>query len=113
MDAMPHGGTLAFTTSADNGEVIVTVEDTGEGIPEEVQARVWDPYFSGKQSEVGNSTAGRGWGLTIVNRIINEHSGTIGFSSELGVGTRFSISLPLHAPNQTAEVVRLRTEKAS
>jgi signal transduction histidine kinase len=113
MDAMPEGGTLAFTTAINQGQVTINVEDTGEGIPEEVQSRVWDPYFSGKASDVGNSTAGRGWGLTIVNRIINEHKGTIRFSSELGVGTRFNISLPLYTEAQAVPVRKMRAEKVS
>jgi signal transduction histidine kinase len=113
MDAMPDGGTLAFSSSSDGEAVNLVVEDTGEGIAEELRSRVWEPYFSGKLSDAGNTTAGRGWGLTIVNRIINEHKGTIRFSSELGVGTRFNISLPLIVTTQSAEVVRIRAEKVS
>ena len=113
MDAMPQGGTLAFSSLVEAGAVSIVVEDTGEGIPEELRSRVWEPYFSGKFSETGNSTAGRGWGLTIVNRIISEHKGTIRFSSEIGVGTRFSISLPIYKEMNNVGIVRLRAEKAS
>jgi signal transduction histidine kinase len=94
MEAMPAGGTLAFSTQANANDVVITVEDEGEGIPENLRSKVWEPYFSGRGSEVGNSTAGRGWGLTIVNRIISEHAGTIRFTSEEKVGTRFIVTLP-------------------
>jgi signal transduction histidine kinase len=95
IDAMPEGGTLAFTTRSLADSVEVTVADTGSGIPEELRSRVWEPYVSGKPTDVGNSTAGRGWGLTIVNRIINQHGGTIRFASVEGHGTRFIFTLPL------------------
>lgn len=94
MEAMPEGGGLAFTTRANSSDVVITVEDDGEGIPEALRSKVWEPYFSGRGSDVGNSTAGRGWGLTIVNRIISAHQGTIRFTSEEKVGTRFIITLP-------------------
>ncbi len=94
MEAMPNGGSLAFTSRANATDVIVTVEDSGEGIPEAVRSKVWEPYFSGRGSHVGNTTAGRGWGLTIVNRIVTAHQGTIRFTSEERVGTRFIITLP-------------------
>ncbi|MGV3590908.1 MAG: ATP-binding protein [Gammaproteobacteria bacterium] len=94
MDAMPNGGTFAFSSRATPGDVVVTVEDSGEGIPEALRSKVWEPYFSGRGASVGNSTAGRGWGLTIVNRIVTAHQGTIRFTSEEKVGTRFIITLP-------------------
>ncbi len=94
MEAMPDGGGLAFTSKATATDVVITVEDDGEGIPDALRSKVWEPYFSGRGSEVGNSTGGRGWGLTIVNRIITAHQGTIRFTSEERVGTRFIITLP-------------------
>lgn len=94
MEAMPDGGTFAFTSRATANDVVVTVEDSGEGIPEALRSKVWEPYFSGRGASVGNSTAGRGWGLTIVNRIVTAHQGTIRFTSEEKVGTCFIITLP-------------------
>jgi len=95
MDAMPGGGSLAFSTRVAGNAVLLSLEDTGEGIDETLKSRVWEPYFSGRATRVGNSTAGRGWGLTIANRIIGEHGGTIRFVSEKGIGTRFTITLPV------------------
>lgn len=94
MEAMPDGGTFVFSSRANASDVVITVEDSGEGIPEALRSKVWEPYFSGRGTNVGNSTAGRGWGLTIVNRIVTAHKGTIRFTSEEKVGTRFIITLP-------------------
>jgi signal transduction histidine kinase len=94
MEAMPNGGSLAFTSRATPTDVVITVEDDGEGIPEALRSKVWEPYFSGRGSKVGNSNAGRGWGLTIVNRIVTAHQGTIRLTSEEKVGTKFIITLP-------------------
>jgi signal transduction histidine kinase len=114
IEAMPEGGNLAFTTTANQSDVVVTIEDEGEGIPEELRSKVWEPYFSGRGSGIGNSTAGRGWGLTIVNRIITEHRGTIRLTSEEKVGTRFIITLPLPRHTRTkAQAVSTRLSKAA
>lgn len=94
MEAMPSGGSLAFSSRATPTDVVITVEDDGEGIPEALRSKVWEPYFSGRGAKVGNSNAGRGWGLTIVNRIVTAHQGTIRFTSEEKVGTKFIITLP-------------------
>jgi signal transduction histidine kinase len=94
-DAMPNGGMIAIRTYTEDGNIKLEVEDTGIGIEDSIRSKVWEPYFSGKETEVGNSTAGRGWGLTIVNRIITEHGGSINFRSTLGEGTIFTITLPL------------------
>jgi signal transduction histidine kinase len=102
LEAMPDGGTLSFSTKLVDNNIQIRVEDTGTGIAPEMRSRVWEPYFSGKGGSVGNSTAGRGWGLTIVNRIINEHAGTIHLSSEVGVGTCFVIMLPSASGLSTA-----------
>jgi signal transduction histidine kinase len=97
MDAMPAGGTLIMRSRRLGNELVIEIEDSGIGIPENLRSRVWEPYFSGHETEVGNSTAGRGWGLTIVNRIITEHHGRVNFVSEVGEGTIFTIILPLPA----------------
>ncbi|MES2625325.1 MAG: ATP-binding protein [Pseudomonadota bacterium] len=113
IEAMPDGGNLVLTTHATNENVVITIEDTGEGIPFDLRSRVWEPYFSGRKTEVGNSTAGRGWGLTIVNRIITEHEGTIRLTSEENVGTKFTINLPLlekqSAANEELKVSNARS----
>jgi signal transduction histidine kinase len=96
-DAMPDGGAFTIQSKISDNLAVVEFTDTGKGIAEELRERVWEPYFSGHATHVGNSTAGRGWGLTIVNRIISEHKGTINFTSVVGEGTTFVIKLPLFA----------------
>lgn len=95
LEAMPGGGVLSLRSRVVGEEVEVCVEDTGTGIAPELREKIWEPYFSGKVTAAGNSTAGRGWGLTICNRIVTEHKGTIAFESRVGVGTRFTVRLPV------------------
>ena len=94
-EAMPNGGQLKVCSFQKNSDVIITFADSGKGIPKELQRRIWDPYSSGHQTKAGNSTAGRGWGMTIVHRIISEHGGSIGFKSQPNEGTEFIIRLPI------------------
>jgi signal transduction histidine kinase len=71
--------------------VVVTIADSGQGIPEEHLSRIFDPFFTTKP--VGKGT---GLGLWIVSTIIQKHQGHIGVVSCLGKGTTFTIRLPLH-----------------
>lgn len=92
--AMPDGGTLrlALESASDRGMVTLTIADTGHGMPQDVIAKIFDPFFTTK--EFGKGT---GLGLTVVRGIIEEHSGTIQVKSEPGVGTEFTICLPIHS----------------
>ena len=94
-DAMPNGGQISLKSYHENEYVIVKFSDTGIGIPDDIKTKVWDPYSSGHRRTVGNSTAGRGWGLTIVHRIISEHGGTINFVSKENEGTVFTLKIPV------------------
>lgn len=89
IDAMEEsGGLLTVTTLWEEPYVVVTITDTGTGIPEEIQAQIFDPFFTTKQ--VGKGT---GLGLDIVNKIIARHKGRIELQSKPG-NTEFRISLP-------------------
>jgi PAS domain S-box-containing protein len=94
-DAMPGGGWIKIITacSPENGQVSLRVSDTGDGIPAEIQSRIFDPFFSTK--EVGKGT---GLGLSIVQGIIKTHGGEITVESALGKGTAFIICFPKEAP---------------
>ncbi|OGI09150.1 MAG: hypothetical protein A2Y40_03955 [Candidatus Margulisbacteria bacterium GWF2_35_9] len=94
-EAMPDGGTVTIKSYMEGKDIYIKFSDTGRGIPDDMKAKVWQPYISGNQTEYGNDTGGRGWGLTIVNRIIEEHQGYISFDSEVGKGTTFTIRLPI------------------
>jgi PAS domain S-box-containing protein len=91
-DAMPKGGWLSVSTANDGPALIVTVADTGTGIPSEHLSRIYDPFFTTKA--IGQGT---GLGLSITYGIVQEHNGTIRCESTPGQGTRFVLSLPLAA----------------
>lgn len=95
LEAMPDGGTLRIHSFIELAELVVVISDTGCGIDSALREKIWEPYFSGKVTAVGNSTAGRGWGLTICNRIVTEHKGSIQCESTLGKGTQFTVRLPV------------------
>lgn len=90
LDAMGDKGTLRVSTSRRGDEVHVEIGDTGPGIPADVQARIWEPFFTTKP--LGQGT---GLGLDIVLRIIERrHGGRIRVLSQPG-DTRFRVELPL------------------
>ena len=119
-DAMPHGGKL--TLSAENlvldetyaamnpgskagTYVLVTVTDTGAGIPPAILDKIFDPFFTTK--EPGKGT---GLGLSTVIGIIKSHGGFIHVYSEVGKGTEFKIYIPAHTlPAETQTVTAERT----
>lgn len=85
--AMPEGGQITITTQDCCDHVVLSVTDSGVGIAPEDQERILKPFYSTKRS-------GTGLGLSITHRLIQAHGGTIGFSTKLGQGTTFTISLP-------------------
>lgn len=89
--AMPDGGTLRLSLEQADGTAVVTVADTGCGIPKQDLPNIFDPFFTTK--EVGKGT---GLGLTVVHGIIQEHGGAITVESEPGRGTTFRVTLPLY-----------------
>jgi nitrogen-specific signal transduction histidine kinase/CheY-like chemotaxis protein len=90
IDAMPAGGTLTIRTHVERGDVVVlTVSDTGTGMPEAVRKRVFDPFFTTK------GEAGTGLGLSVSYSIVKRHNGEMRVDSLLGRGTTFTIVLPV------------------
>ena len=96
-EAMGGVGRLAVSTryDADREIVQIVLRDTGHGIREEDLSRIFDPFFTTK--EVGHGT---GLGLAISFGIVKEHGGNITVESQLGVGTAFTIDLPVGAPEE-------------
>jgi two-component system NtrC family sensor kinase len=91
----PGRGVITLTTRRqDAGHVAVEVQDNGKGIPAEVLPKIFDPFFTTK--EVGKGT---GLGLSIVYKIIEQHGGRIFVDSAVGVGTKFTVVLPLTPPD--------------
>lgn len=91
-DAMANGGTLTIRTcsSPDDDLVRAEVSDSGTGITKENLPNIFDPFFTTK--EVGKGT---GLGLSVAYGIVNEHNGRIKVESEPGIGTTFSVLLPI------------------
>ena len=90
IDAMPAGGTLTIRTHVERGDtVVLTVSDTGTGMPEAVRKRVFDPFFTTK------GEAGTGLGLSVSYSIVKRHNGEMRVDSLLGRGTTFTIVLPV------------------
>lgn len=87
-DAMDGSGKLTITARREGSDVVVTVADTGPGIPEETVARIFDPFFTTK--EPGKGT---GLGLHTVHNIVSRSGGTITVRSD-GSGTAFEVRLP-------------------
>jgi len=88
IQAMPDGGTLELTAQKVEHTVAISVADTGNGIPEEVKAKLFTPLVTTKAK-------GQGLGLAVVKRLVEALGGSIAFNSESGKGTKFTITLPL------------------
>ncbi|MDR2943164.1 MAG: PAS domain S-box protein [Treponema sp.] len=86
--AMPKGGILTIATKQVDNDIRILFSDTGVGISEENLSKIFEPYFTTRES-------GTGLGLTQVFKIIREHKGEISVSSKEGEGTDFEILLPV------------------
>jgi len=107
LEAMAPGGRLTVRTGWHRGaeaeaggvgrrRVRVEIEDSGSGIPPSEADKVFDPFFTTK-------AAGTGLGLALTHKIIEDHGGSIGFRSAPGVGTTFTVVLPLAAERPSGE----------
>ncbi len=102
IEAMPDGGNLRIGASRDDaGGMRVVIEDDGSGIPEEVLAHIYEPFVTTKEG------SGVGLGLAISRGIVDRHGGRIEVDSQVGRGTRFTITLPIE---KVAEPALSRTE---
>ena len=79
---------IRVTAAERSGVGVIRVEDTGPGIPSDVRARIFEPFFSTK------AEGGTGLGLCVVRRLVSLYGGAIEVESEAGRGTAFTISLP-------------------
>lgn len=88
--AMDQKGKLTITARNENDHVSVSIADTGCGIEPDIKDKIFEPFFTTKKQGEGS-----GLGLDIVKRIIEKHNGEVTFTSELGVGTEFTIRIPV------------------
>jgi two-component system NtrC family sensor kinase len=83
-------GRLSVVTRRDGDDAVISISDTGPGIPEDIRARIFDPFFTTK--EVGR---GSGQGLSIARAVADKHGAQLTFETELGKGTTFHLRLPI------------------
>ena len=88
----PAGGTVGVTLTKESNAAVLTVTDTGIGIPPDELSRVWDRLFRGDRSR---SQRGLGLGLSMVKAIAERHGGSVGVTSAPGAGSTFTLRLPL------------------
>jgi len=102
VDAMPRGGVLELRTREVDGQVELSVKDTGVGMPESVRQRIFDPFFTTKGAQ------GTGLGLSITYGILMRHRARVVVESEPGRGTTFALSFePGPAPDPAERLVPL------
>ncbi|QLA15079.1 two-component system sensor histidine kinase NtrB [Desulfolutivibrio sulfoxidireducens] len=87
MEAMPHGGRITVATGMRQGNVFLTVADTGQGIPKETLPQVFNPFFSTRDK-------GSGLGLAMTKKILDDLGGSVEIKSEVGRGTAVTLLLP-------------------
>ena len=89
VQAMPEGGKLTIYAHKDKatGDAVITVADTGVGIPEEAKSKLFTPMFTTKSK-------GQGFGLAVIKRMAEALSGNVTFESQEGKGTKFTVRLP-------------------
>ena len=94
LQAMPEGGNLTISARRQEGMVVTRIQDEGEGIPPEIQEKIFELYFTTK-------TDGSGIGLAQTNQILQWHYGSVDFESAAGQGTTFELRLPFLEPRSS------------
>jgi two-component system sporulation sensor kinase B len=92
IDAMPDGGELGVRVSEEGGSVNIIISDTGVGIAPEITEIIYTPFIASQKK-------GKGLGIPTAKRVVESHGGGLSFTSEVGVGTVFTIKLPRGAVN--------------
>jgi len=91
---MPDGGNLTVRAQRNGSEALVSISDSGRGMTEEETRNLFVPFFTTKSD-------GTGLGLAYAQRVINEHGGRIDCATAPGLGSTFSIQLPLAVQSMT------------
>lgn len=98
----PTGGQVRVQAAADDGHAVLSVSDTGIGIPEKERKQLFSRFFRASNA-VEAAIPGTGLGLTIVNTIVTNHGGTTEVRSQEGEGTTVTARLPLVAVDESAQ----------
>jgi signal transduction histidine kinase len=88
VQAMPDGGQLTIRASKKEGTALISVEDTGAGIPDENRSKLFTPLFTTKAK-------GQGFGLAVCKHMVEAHDGNITVESKVGKGSTFTVKIPL------------------
>jgi CheY-like chemotaxis protein len=88
-DAMPKGGTITLRTRNEKSQVVIEIEDTGDGIPDAIRAKIFEPFFTTKPQGKGT-----GLGLSMVFGFVHQSGGSISLKDTLQQGTCFFLSFP-------------------
>jgi signal transduction histidine kinase len=90
LEATEDRGAILVSSGTDDGQVWFSVQDTGKGMSEDVQEKIFHPFYTTKEK-------GTGLGLAVINKIVTDHHGTITVSSVAGSGSTFTVRLPKKA----------------
>jgi signal transduction histidine kinase len=88
LQATPHGGKVKLTAVSSNGDLLISVQDSGSGVPADMRERIWEPFFTTRQR-------GTGLGLAIVRKRVQEVGGSASLESSNGRGALFQLRVPL------------------
>jgi signal transduction histidine kinase len=94
----PGGGEVVFEARRDGDEVVLTIRDTGEGIPEELQPRIFEKFVAGQADHSSRLLYDSGLGLTFCRLAVECHGGRIWLTSRPGAGTTVFLALPIQGP---------------
>ncbi|MHB1414280.1 MAG: ATP-binding response regulator [Chloroflexota bacterium] len=97
------GGRVHISAGCNDGQVRVEFADTGHGIPPDAMKQLFDEFYRVKTAATEHIT-GTGLGLSIVKRLVEAHQGSVSVESELGVGSRFTVALPLQVESVAVAV---------
>jgi signal transduction histidine kinase len=99
----PDGATVSVRTQVERGWLAVHVEDRGPGIPESELSRIFERFYQLDKARPGGGGRGAGLGLAISRQIVQAHGGTLTASSRVGVGSTFTVRLPVVGPDDSTQ----------
>jgi PAS domain S-box-containing protein len=96
-------GRITIRARPEGNSVVISVQDTGVGIPPEKQASVWERFFRDEDERLVIETSGAGLGLPIVREYVRLHEGEVWLESEVGVGSTFYVRIPAYSADEEPE----------